>query len=111
MDAYSIYSSSKKNYGYPGLYMSGNIHTAHNDLSQNNLVHGVYFHEAGSYNLPSGYSFQGAPYAISRAGDKSAYTTTHSAENALNAVLDWAGDRLHRDAVDQRAVDGVRNNT
>ena len=111
VDAYSIYSSSKKNYGYPGLYMSGNIHTAHNDLSQNNLVHGVYFHEAGSYNLPSGYGFQGAPYAISGAGDKSAYTTTHSAENALNAVLDWAGDRLHRDAVDQRAVDGVRNNT
>ena len=111
VDAYSVYSSSKVNYGYPGLYMDGNIHTGHDDLSDNNLVHGVYFHEASSYTLPSGYSFQQAAYPLSGPDSRTVYTTTHDAEAGKDAVLSWAGDRLHRDSVDDRAVEQFRTNT
>ena len=111
VDAYSVYSSSKVNYGYPGLYMNGNIHTAHDDLSENNLVHGVYFHEASSYSLPADYSFQTSAYAIGGPEGKKIYATTHSAEAGKDAVLEWAGDRLHRDSVDERAVNGFKSNT
>ena len=108
IDAYSVYSSI--NYGYPQLYMSGNIHTQHDDISENNTVHGVYFHEASSYSVPSDYSFRSAAWPISGPEGKPVYTTTHAAEEGKDAVLSWAGDRLHRDAVDQRAVDAVKTN-
>ena len=110
VDAYSVYSSSKTDYGYPSLYLSGNIHTGHDDISSDNTVHGVYFHEASSYNLPSGYAFATSPYAVAGAGE-AAYTTTHTAEQALQQVLAYGGDVLHRDSVDERAVDGVKKNT
>ncbi len=108
VDAYSVYSSI--NYGYPQLYMDGNIHTQHDDISENNTVHGVYFHEASSYSVPSDYSFRSAAWPISGPEGKPVYTTTHAAEEGKDAVLSWAGDRLHRDAVDQRAVDAVKTN-
>lgn len=108
VDAYSVYSSI--NYGYPQLYLNGNIHTLHDDISENNTVHGVLFHEAGSYSIPAGYAFRQEAWTISGADGKAAYTTTHSAEEGMEAVLSWAGESLHRDAVDQRAVEGVRTN-
>ncbi len=111
VDAYSVYSSSKVNYGYPGLYMDGNIHTSHDDLSENNLVHGVYFHEASSYTLPAGYAFQKQAYPLAGPASAAVYTTTHSAEAGKDAVLDYAGDRLHRDSVDDRAVEQFCTNT
>ena len=110
-DAYSVYSSSKVNYGYPALYMAGNIHTGHDDISENNTVHGVYFHEAGSYSIPADYAFQTAPWALEGPSGQAVYTTTHTAEAAFKAVLDYAGDRLHHDSVDKRTVDGARSNT
>lgn len=111
VDAYSVYSSSKTDYGYPGLYMSGNIHTQHDDISANNLVHGIYFHEKSSFDIPTDYSFPTAAYPISGPDGKPVYTSTHGTEAGVNAVLDWAGDRLHRDSVDERAVSGFRSNT
>ena len=110
VDAYSVYSSSKVNYGYPSLYLSGNIHAGHDDISENNTVHGVYFHEAGSYTLPSDYSFAATPHAVATASG-SAFVTTHTAEKALELVLAYGGDVLHRDSVDDRAVEGVKKNT
>ena len=71
----------------------------------------MYFHEAGSYALPADYAFQTAPWALEGPSGQSVYTTTHTAEAAYAAVLEYAGDRLHRDAVDRRTVDGVRSNT
>ena len=111
VDAYSVYSSSKVNYGYPELYLSGNIHTIHDDISADNTVHGVYFHEASSYAIPSGYSFRTAPLPLTGPDGKAVYTTTHATEQGKDRVLAYAGDRLHQDAVDVRAVDGVKNNT
>ena len=110
-DAYSIYSSSKTNYGYPALFMKGNIHTGHDDISENNTTHGVYFHEAGSYSLPATYSFQTSQWGLQGPDGQAIYTSTHTAEKAYDAVLQYAGDRLHYDSVDKRAVDGARSNT
>ena len=106
VDAYSIYSSSKTEYGYPELYFSGNLHTAYSDITEDNTVHGVYFHDAKSYDLPSGYSFRTEALPI-----KDAYATTHSAGDGKDMVLAYGGDCLHRDEVDTRAVNGVKNNT
>ena len=110
-DAYGIYSSSKVNYGYPVLFLSGNVHAAHEDITANNTVHGVYFHEAGNYEIPAGYAFRTAHWPLSGPSGQAVYTTTQPATAALASVLGFAGDRLHRDAVDVRAVDGVRKNT
>ena len=107
-DAYSIYSSIK--YGYPALYMDGNIHAGHDDISADNHT-GVYFHEAGNNKVPADYSFQQTVWPVSGPAGEDVFTTTHSAEAGLNAVLKYAGDCLHRDAVDQRAVDGVKTNS
>ncbi len=111
VDAYSVYSSSKVNYGYPALYMAGNVNTAYNDITSNNHVHGVYFHDASSYDIPSGYTFLSTPLAIAGPDGKTVYTTTHTAEAGMAAVLTYGGDVLHRDSVDERAVSGVRQNT
>ena len=111
VDAYHIYSSSKVDYGYPELYLSGNVHTGHDDITENNTVHGVYFHEAGSYAIPSGYSFLTAPLPLAGPAGKEVYVTTHTAEQGKDLVLAYGGDRLHRDSVDERAVDGVKKNT
>ena len=109
VDAYSIYSSSKTNYGYPSLFLAGNVHAGHDDISENNTVHGVYFHEAGSYSIPADYSFAVSAHPVTGASG-AAYVTTHSADGALERVLACAGDFLHRDAVDERAVEGVKKN-
>jgi len=109
IDAYSTYSGNK--YGYPALYMSGNIHAGHDDISENNTVHGVYFHEAGSYSIPADYSFQAAQWPLEGPSGQAVYTTTHTADAAYAAVLKYAGDRLHHDSVDKRTVDGVSTNT
>ena len=106
VDAYSIYSSSKTEYGYPELYFSGNLHTAYSDITENNTVHGVYFHDAKSYDLTSGYSFRTEALPI-----KDAYATTHTVGDGKDMVLAYGGDCLHRDEVDTRAVNGVKNNT
>ena len=111
VDAYHIYSSSKVDYGYPELYLSGNVHTGHDDISENNTVHGVYFHEAGSYAIPGGYSFLTAPLPLTGPDGKPVHVTTHAAEQGKDLVLAYGGDRLHRDSVDERAVGGVKNNT
>ncbi len=91
-------------YAYPVLYMSGNHHAKYSDITGSNSS-GIYWHNGGSAELAA------TPFTIQGAEGKSAYATTHPVSEGKDAVLDWAGDRLHRDSVDERAVDGVKNNT
>ena len=91
-------------YAYPVLYMSGNVHAQYNDISSDNAL-GIYWHNGGSAELAS------APHSIQGENGKAVYTTTHAASAGKDAVLAWAGDRLHRDSVDERAVEGVKKNT
>ena len=107
VDAYKNYTRSDKtvvDYGYPLLFMSGNVNTRYEDITGNNGI-GVYWHNGGSGTL------QGTAHVITGPSGQAAYTTTHTAEAGKDAVLAYAGDRLHRDAVDIRATEGVKNNT
>ena len=107
VDAYRDYTRGDKtvvNYGYPVLYMGGNVHTKYTDITDTNAS-GIYWHNGGTGSL------QGNPHGLTGPAGESVYTTTHTAEAGKEAVLSYAGDRLHRDSVDERAVSGVRNNT
>ena len=106
-DAYSVYSSSKTDYGYPSLYFSGNVNTAHGELA--NGAAGVYWHDGSGHNNYN--TTLSAQLAIKGPASQSCYTTTHDAASAYGQVLAYAGDFLHRDSVDERAVGGTRNNT
>ena len=86
------------------LYMNGNVNTKYSDISNNNAA-GIYWHNGGTGTV------QGTAHVIAGPSGEAVYTTTHAAEAGKDAVLAYAGDRLHRDAVDTRAVDGVKNNT
>ena len=124
-DAYSIYKREVKDangkktgeivytdYGYPSLYMTGNMHMGHADMSTDNTAHGVYWHDESknNYTKPSSYTFRTSQWPVTGPAGQDVYTTTHDAATAQARVLASAGDVLHRDAVDTRAVDGVRNN-
>ena len=91
-------------YAYPNLFLSGNVHSKYNDISSDNAT-GIYWHNGGSAALAA------APHVIQGEGGKTAYTTTHATEQGKDRVLGYAGDVLHRDSVDERAVNGVKNNT
>ena len=107
VDAYKVYTRSDKttvDYGYPVLFMDGNVHTKYDDISGDNST-GIYWHNGGSADLSP------AAHVIAGASGKDAYVTTHPTAAGRQAVLAQAGDRLHRDAVDQRAVESVENNT
>ena len=91
-------------YAYPDLFLSGNHHSKYNDISTDNSS-GIYWHNGGSAVLAS------APHPIQGEGGKAVYTTTQSASDGKDVVLAWAGDCLHRDSVDERAVDGVKKNS
>lgn len=91
-------------YEYPVLFLAGNYHSSYTDITLDNTL-GVYCHNGGSPNLTV------SAHTVKGLGQMAAYTTTHSSEDGKDAVLDWAGDRLHRDSVDERAVNGFINNT
>ena len=106
IDAYGIYNGTS--YGYPQLYMAGNIFDGNQGLTDDNHS-GVYWHHGAS---PANHeSFLTAPLKIAGPSSEDAYVTTHTAQSALNQVLAYAGASLVRDDVDKRAVDGVKNNT
>ncbi|MBQ9309830.1 MAG: pectate lyase [Bacteroidales bacterium] len=106
VDAYKNYTvnGSVVDYGYPSLYLSGNVHTKYSDITGNN-ANGIYWHNGGSKAL------LGTLQKISGPSGESVCNTTHAAVEGMEAVLAYAGDNIHRDAVDTRAVDGVKNNT
>lgn len=91
-------------YEYPVLFLAGNYHSSYTDITLDNSL-GVYCHNGGSPNLTV------SAHTVKGLGQMAAYTTTHSSEDGKDAVLNWAGDRLHRDSVDERAVNGFINNT
>ena len=94
-------------YDYPWLYLSGNVHTKYSDISSDNSK-GIIWSTAtnptdGTVISNSGHILP-APLAINGADGKPACTSTHSAEDAFEAVCAWAGASLSRDAVDKRVA-------
>ena len=103
LDANGIYGSSGKDYGYPELYVSGNIHTKYSDITSNNLI-GIYWHDHKTNTPPDANKLKSSPMSLKGPSSETIYATTHSATDAYSRVCGSAGASLKRDAVDARAT-------
>ncbi len=93
---------------YPELYIDGNVHTKHSNITENNAA-GVNWTDGASYaNYQK--TLSSAHKLLGPSGER-IYTTTHSAETAFERVLSYAGASKSRDAVDKRAVDDAKSGT
>lgn len=102
LDANGIYTSSNTNYGYPLLYLSGNVHEKHDDISVDNS-HGIYWHDHKTNTPPDASRLLSSVQPLSGPSSQAVYTTTHTAADAFARICDRAGASLSRDAVDERA--------
>lgn len=113
LDAYGVYSSCStcgKNIedGYPLTFLSGNVHTKYQDISDNNRS-GIYWHNGENhfnYN-----KFSSNEFAIKGPAGQRVYTSTHQSSAAMEAVTVWAGASLKRDKVDARICADVKKGT
>ncbi len=93
---------------YPELYLSGNVHTKYEDISQENK-RGVNWTDGSNYAHFG--EVLSAPLSIRKDDQTLCYTTTHDAEEAFDRVLGYCGASLQRDAVDDRLVYDARTGT
>ena len=113
VDAYGVYSNcstcneSNIDHGYPDLYLAGNVYSQYPSMA--NGPGGVFWHNGsghGNYNKTAS-----APLVLVGREGKDAYTTTHTAEKALDAACNYAGASLAKDAVDIRISKDVKDGT
>ena len=108
LDANGIYTSSNTNYGYPLLYLSGNVHEKHDDISVDNS-HGIYWHDHKTNTPPDASRLLSSVQPLSGPSSQTVYTTTHVAADAFARICDRAGASLSRDAVDERACGDAKS--
>jgi hypothetical protein len=113
VDAYGVYSkcstcgASNIDDGYPELYLSGNVYDQYPSLT--NGPEGIYWHNGSGhdhYNVTAS-----APLVLAGREGKDAYTTTHTAAQALDAACTYAGASFAKDAVDTRISKDVKDGT
>ena len=102
LDANGIYTSSKTDYGYPLLYLSGNVHTKHSDITGDNSI-GIYWHDHKTNTPPDASKILSSVQPLYGPSSETVYTTTHTAETAFERILSYGGASLSRDSVDERA--------
>lgn len=110
LDANGIYTSSKTDYGYPLLYMSGNVHAKHSDITADNSL-GIYWHDHNTNTPPDASKLLSSVQPLYGPASETVYTTTHVAETAFERILSYGGASLSRDSVDERACTDARNGT
>ena len=106
IDADGYYSSGKRQYDYPRLYLEGNKHTKYPQFD-NDQQAGVYLHDGDQTGNP-GTMYLKQPLSIMKDDTEVCYTTTHSADDAFNIVLNHVGVSHRRDAVDAHIVYDAR---
>ncbi|MCR4860740.1 MAG: fibronectin type III domain-containing protein, partial [Bacteroidales bacterium] len=104
IEANGVYKSSSTyiRYEYPNLYLSGNKHTLHDDITKDNSK-GVRWKEESGYTgepVSNEGRILSEALPIKGAGGAGTYVTTMSADDAFTRVLAWAGASLKRDDVD-----------
>ncbi len=109
VDAYGSYVKNGVTYAdsYAELYLSGNVHTAHDDLTAANDASSVYWHNGsgyGNYNM-----VLDVPHSLTGPSSQDVFTTTHPAEEAFLRICGYAGASLSRDVVDERACGDAKN--
>lgn len=89
------------------FYVDGNVNTMYPEVTADNWTYGIYNQIDASGN--DGTYTQATRDTIRLASPIAfVHTTTHSAEQAFQRVLDHAGASLHRDALDQIIVSDAR---
>lgn len=111
LNAYGVYAKcsdcgSNIEEGYPLTYMEGNVHTRYSDISVENAL-GIYWHDKEGHKNYQETASKAFP--VLGPEGQSCYTTTHNASDAFEAVVNWGGASLRRDAVDRRTSDDVKN--
>ena len=109
-DVNGIYTSKDIDYGYPELYVSGNVYHDYPGITADNLT-GLYWHDDSSYEVPSDAVMLSSPLSLEGPSGQDIYTSTHSAYDAFEAVCGFGGASDARDAVDERAVSGAKAGT
>ena len=113
VDAYGVYSkcstcnASNIDDGYPELYLDGNVYAQYGDLA--NGPAGIYWHNKDGHAHYN--ETVSAPLVLKGKDGQDAYTTTHTADRALDAACSYAGASLARDAVDIRISQDVKEGT
>ena len=102
LNAYKQSTSSSPVFGYGKFYVDGNIVDGQDDITADNWI-GVVAKDGSAADKTAMKLDTPLPY-----GD---FITSHSASEAFEAVLDFAGASLKRDAVDLRIVNDVLNGT
>ncbi len=110
IDANGIYTSSKTDYGYPCLYLSGNVYVGKDDLTADNKA-GVYWHDHSTNNPPDASKLAASQMDIKGKSGQDCYTSTHTAADAFSKICELGGASLRRDAVDTRACTDAKNGT
>ena len=114
VDAYGVYTSkcstcgaSNIDDGYPELYLSGNVYNQYPSMA--NGPEGIYWHNGTGHDHYQ--QTASAPLVLVGREGKDAYTTTHTADQALEAACSYAGASLAKDAVDTRISKDVKDGT
>ena len=111
LDANSLYATTDTQYDYPRLYVLGNYHAgAYASAINADNWDGIYLHDGSGVGNAS--TMRQANLLPVRFDDTQVcHTTTHSAADAFDVVLKYAGASLSRDAVDKRAETDARSGT
>ena len=90
------------------FYVNGNVNPMHADVTNDNWTYGIYNQISSSDN---DNTFTQATRDTMRLDAPITFTnvTTHSAQDAYERVLAYAGASLHRDWVDELIVNDTRN--
>ncbi len=109
IDANGIYTSNGTDYGYPYLYLAGNVHSKHADITGDNTL-GVYWHDDKTTN-PTGNEdrLKSSSMGIEGPSGEDVYTMTQSAEGAFALICEVGGASLRRDVVDERACGDAKS--
>ncbi len=110
LDANGIYTSNGTSYGYPDLYLSGNVYVGKDNLTADNMK-GVYWHDHKTNIPPDASKLVASLMDITGPDGKVCYTSTHSAEDAFGKICEVGGASLRRDEVDARACNDAKSGT
>lgn len=106
VNTYPAYAPALHKWGH--YYVNGNVNSVYPDVTKDNWTYGMYNQIDASAN-------DGTYTGVTKDTIKLAspldiiYTTTHTAEQAYNKVLAYAGASNHRDSFDDLIVSDTRN--
>ncbi|MBQ7716912.1 MAG: hypothetical protein IJT55_05345, partial [Prevotella sp.] len=91
-------------------YVTGNVNSQYSDVTNDNWTYGMYNQVDASGNDGT-YTQETKDTMRINEPIPYIYTTTHTAEQAYEKVLNYAGASLHRDSFDELMVSDARNGT